>query len=126
MKRLLACVLLLVFACPLQAEVVTITEPSVSEVQRFVYNRKMRVGAIAVVEPSQKFAIVLIKLHATVDQPDDYPALAVQIKAIAGVTGLTLLIDGVTPVTIPEDTQLRLVVEGQIRIDDLPEEEPPE
>ena len=102
----------------------TITEPTADEKQQLIYNRKMRAGATVTVDPSQKFAVVLIKLAPAVNQPGDYPALAAAINAIPGIQEIELLIDGVTPAAIPANTQLRIVSEAQIRIDDLPVEEP--
>jgi len=102
----------------------TLTEPTADEKQKLVYNRKMRRGSTQAIDPSQKFAVCLLKLAPAVNQPGDYAALKGAIVAVPGIQDIDLLVDGVTPASIPENTQLRVVVEAQIRIDDLPPEEP--
>jgi len=102
----------------------TITEPTADAKQRLVYNRKMRRGSTQTIDPEQKFAVCLLKLAPAVNQPGDYAALGAAIKAIAGIQDVTLLVDGQAPASIPEDTELRVVTEAQMRIDDLPAEEP--
>ena len=127
MKRLLlTCALLLASACPLQGAVVTLREPTADEVMQHIYNRKMRVGTMVPIAVSQKYAIVLILLHPNVVQPADYPALKQAVEAVTGITEIKLLIDGTTPLTVPAGTELKAVVEGQLRIEKLPVEEPPE
>jgi hypothetical protein len=104
--------------------IITIEEPTPDQQQQIIYNKRMRGTNIVAVDPDQKFAVTLIKLAAGVNQPGDYPALKTAIEAIAGIQEISLLIDGQTPSTIPAETELRVLVEGQIRIDDLGPPEP--
>lgn len=99
----------------------TLTVPSADEQQKLVYNRKVRAGNSVELPLDQKLACVVLQLNGVV-VPDDYPALAVAIKAISGIQDVALLVDGQTPVSIPENTKLMLCADVQLRIDDLPEE----
>ncbi len=101
---------------------VTITEPSADEQQVGMYNRRMRKGSRQGIDTGQKFAVCLIELAGGVNQPGDYAALKASVEAIAGIERISLLIDGQAPATIPVDMELRLCVEGHLRIDNVPVE----
>ena len=99
----------------------TITEPSADEKQKLVYNRKMRRSNTVEIDPSQKLTVCLLKLAPAVTQ-SDYPTLKTAIEAVAGIQSISLLVDGQAPASIPADTDLRIVVDAQMRIDNTPEE----
>lgn len=100
----------------------TIAEPSSDAVQKMVYNKAMRRSNRIVMPADQKLAVVILALASAVTQAD-YPALKTAIETVSGIQQVNLLIDGKTPASIPEDTELRVCVDAQIRIDDLPQEE---
>jgi len=97
----------------------TIQNPDVDTQQRVAMNIKAKKHATRVLVLNQKYAAVLMKLGAGVSQ-SDYPALGTAIKAITGIQDVDLLIDGRMPTSIPAGTELRLVVDVQQRIEDLP------
>jgi hypothetical protein len=124
MKRSIVSTLVVVFALNwgVVADVVTIVEPTADQQQIDVYNRKMRRGNRKVIATEQRFAVCLVEFNAAVDQPGDYAALKASVEAITGIESISLLIDGQAPVSIPEGKELRLYVEGHLRIDDAPVE----
>ncbi len=97
----------------------TITEPDADAQQIGVYNRRMRRGNQQVVATGQKFAICLLELNAGVTQPNDYVALKASVEEIVGIESISLLVDGQAPASIPVDMELRLCVEGHLRIDNV-------
>ncbi len=98
----------------------TISEPSTDDQQVDLYNTRMRRANMKALTPGRKYAVVLLKLAAGVNQPGDYAALGAAIAAITGISGVTLLIDGQAPASIPAGKQLDLVVDAHLRIDDAP------
>lgn len=98
----------------------TISEPSAAEQQVVLYNTRMRRSNIETLTPSGKYAIVLLKLAPAVT-PANYAAIGQAINAITGIQGVTLLIDGQAPASIPEGKQLNMVVDAHLRIDAAPE-----
>ncbi len=68
----------------------------------------------------KKLACVLLQLADAVT-PANYAAIGAAIDAIAGIDGVSLVVDGQTPAMIPANTQLRLCVDVQLRIDDIPQ-----
>ena len=97
-----------------------LTVPSADEQQQFIYNRKVKAGNSVELPLGEKLAVVVLQLAPVVER-SDYPALATALKGIAGVQDVTLLVDGETPVSIPEGTVLTLAADVQLRIDDVPE-----
>ena len=98
----------------------TITEPSATDQQLDLYNTRMRRSNVETLTVGRKYAVVLIKLAAGVNQPGDYAALGAAIKAITGIQDVTLLIDGQAPASIPAGKQLDMVVDAHLRIDEVP------
>ena len=68
----------------------TLTQHEVEEEQKGI-----RFGGSATLEPETRYALCLLKLANAVT-PDDYAALAVNIKAVAGVVDIDLMNDRVT------------------------------
>jgi hypothetical protein len=101
--------------------IATITEPSADAQQVRLYNTAMRRSNQEVIATSQKFAICLIKLAGAVAQPGDYAAMKTAIEAVTGVQGIVLLVDGQCPASIPSGKELRAIVEGQLRIENVSE-----
>ncbi len=101
----------------------TIAEPSADQIQQMVYNKSMRKGGMVRLPIGQKLAVVAISLAPAVTQAD-YPALKMVMEAISGIQAVSLLVDGRTPDSIPENTELRLYVDAHLRIDNLPEPPP--
>ena len=95
---------------------VTIPIPSDDTAQQIAMNRRAKQHASKVLPLNQKLAAVLLELNPAVT-PSDYGSLGTQIKAIAGIDGVTLLIDGQTPSSIPAGTELRLHTDVHLRID---------
>lgn len=100
----------------------TITEPSADALQRIMYNKGMRGNGRVTIPTNRKFAVTLIELAGAVDQPGDYAVLKAAIVAIAGIQDIHLLVDGQAPSSIPANTELSVVVDGNLRIEDLPPE----
>jgi len=99
----------------------TIVEPSADEQKTEVYNTRMRRSNVEKLEPSRKYAIILLALKPAVIQPDSYTAIGAAIKSVPGIDNITLLIDGQAPETVPVGKQLRMVVDAHLRIDNAPE-----
>ncbi|HUW34504.1 MAG TPA: hypothetical protein VM223_23095 [Planctomycetota bacterium] len=102
-------------------ELRTITEPSADDQQAELYNTRMRRSNVETLVPGRKYAVVLIKLAAAVNQPGDYAVLKTNIEAVLGVQDIKLLIDGQAPASIPDGKELRMVVAAHLRIDNAPE-----
>ena len=96
----------------------TLVALSADEIQKLVYNRKMKIGNSITMEPNQKFAIILLEFD---NLNPNYQALASAVRSIDEVASANLLIDGVTPSSVPENTEIKVVTDLQIRIDSLPE-----
>ena len=103
-------------------QIQTLKVPTADEQQKLVYNRKVRASNSVELPLGKKLACVVLQLHPDVTQAD-YSALAATIKVIGGIQDVNLLVDGLTPDSIPDGTKLMLVADVQLRIDDLPEEE---
>ena len=99
--------------------VVTIPIPDADLEQRVAMNTRAKRHNTVVLPLGQKLAAVVLRLGVGVSQ-SDYPAMAAAIKGIAGIQDVDLLIDGITPASIPAGTELRLVADVQLRIEDLP------
>ena len=99
----------------------TIPIPTDDEAQQIAVNKSAKRHASVAVPVGTKMAVCLLKLNAAVT-PENYAVLGAAITDITGITGVNLLIDGQTPATIPADTELRLVVDAQLRINDVPAE----
>ncbi len=122
MKRLLKTLAVLAVLCVCMAPVVTITEPSAAQQQKDLYNSsRMQKGNRQVLPTDQKFAVVVVKLAAGVNQPSDYPAIRTEMKNIPGVEEVWLMVDGKTPASIPADHTITLHVSAHPRIDPTPE-----
>ena len=100
----------------------TITEPTGDAQQARMYNTQMRRGNQQVIATGQKFAVCLVEFNAGVTQPTDYAALKASVEEIVGIESISLLVDGQAPASLPADTELRLYVEGHLRIDNVPVE----
>lgn len=98
----------------------TISELSADEKQQYIYNRRMRKGTIVPVELSQQYALCLIKFQPATES--EYAELEAIIKKIRNIQSVEVIIDGVSPDKIPENTELRLAIEAQLRIDDKMQE----
>lgn len=99
----------------------TLIELSDDEAKRRSINRDMRLSNSAQLQPSQKWAVVLISLAPDVSQPADYSAIRQAIEAIQGIQSIHLLIDGRgAPAEIPADDSLVLHLHAQLQ--SLPEE----
>lgn len=98
-----------------------LTVPSADEQQKLVYNRKVRASNTVELPLGKKLAVVVLQLSPAVTR-DDYPAIGAALAGVAGIQDVNLVVDGETPVSIPEGTVLSLVAEVQLRIDDAPEE----
>lgn len=96
----------------------TLTVPSADEQQKLVYNRKVRASNSTELALDQKIACVLLRLAPNVTS-DDYAAIGSAISAVTGVQSIELMVDGQAPSSIPENTVVTYVSEGQIRIDDV-------
>ncbi|HYW80307.1 MAG TPA: hypothetical protein VE890_12055, partial [Thermoguttaceae bacterium] len=96
--------------------------PGADEQLVIACNRRAKAHESLTLPPGQKFACVLLPLSPGVT-PDSYPTLKASVEAIYGIqTGVALLIDGQTPASIPDGKQLRLVVDAQLRIENVVEE----
>lgn len=100
--------------------VVTIPIATADQAQQIAMNQYARRHNAVVLPLGQKLAAVLLQLNPAVT-PANYAALGAAINAIAGIDGISLLIDGQTPASIPAGTQLVLHVDAQLRIDPTPE-----
>jgi hypothetical protein len=100
--------------------IVTIVCPDADKSLRTAINKHAREHNKVSINPDQKFAIIILKLGASVTQ-GDYPALNAQIEAIDGIQDLDLLIDGKVPTTLPQDTSAYIHVRTHIEICDDPE-----
>lgn len=106
--------------------VVTLNVPSADEQQKMVYNQQVRASNQVAAPLGKKLACVLLQLNDAV-MPANYAAIGAAIDAIQGIDKVDLLIDtfglpdGKTPVVIPAGTQLRLCVDVQLRIDNIPQ-----
>ena len=96
----------------------TLAVPSVDEQQKLAYNRKVKAAGTVVLPLGQKLASVVLQLSPAVTKAD-YPALKAAIEAVAGIQEVALLVDGITPDSIPENTELVLVGEVHLRIEDI-------
>ena len=96
---------------------VTIPIPTADEAQAVAVNRGAKRHASTEVAVDQKIAIVMLDLHEAVTSAD-YATLGSAINGVTGITGVKLLIDGQTPATIPAGTELRVVVDAQLRIEE--------
>ncbi len=96
----------------------TLVQLSADEIQKLVYNRKMKISNFAQMEPDTKFAIILLEFDS---KNPDYSAIATSVRSIDEVTSANLLIDGVTPVSIPVNTEIKVVTDLQVRIDSVEE-----
>ena len=94
----------------------TISIPGVDEQLQIACNKRARQSGSLLLDESQKFACVLVKLAPAVTQ-GDYPALKTAIEDISGIQTVDLLIDGQVPASIPDGTQLRLILDAQMRIE---------
>lgn len=101
----------------------TITIPEADERLQIACNKRARASGSLLLDASQKFACVLVKLAPAVTQAD-YPALKAAIEAVAGVQEISLLVDGQSLASIPADHRVRLHLTAQMRIEDIPEELP--
>lgn len=98
----------------------TIPIPTSDEAQRIAMNQVARRHKEMTLSTGQKLAVVILRLNPAVT-PANYAALGSAIDAIAGIDGVSLLIDGQTPVSIPAGTELRLVADIYLRIEPIPE-----
>lgn len=99
----------------------TITIPDSDEQLQIAVNKRARASGNLLLNADQKFACVLLKLAPAVTQ-GDYPALKTAIEAVTGIQEISLLVDGRVPVSIPVDHRVRLYLEAQVRIEDIPGE----
>ncbi len=99
----------------------TINFPDADEQLQIAVNKRSRASGNLLLNENQKFACVFLKLAPTVTQ-GDYPALKTTIEAVTGIQEISLLVDGQVPVSIPVDHRVRLYLEAQVRIEDIPEE----
>jgi hypothetical protein len=97
----------------------TIIIPDADAQLRIAVNKRARQSDTVLLDADQKFACVLIKLAPAVT-PDDYPALKAALEGVAGIEEVRLLVDGQAPGSIPAGAQVRLYVQGQMRIEDIP------
>jgi len=97
--------------------IVTISEPTTNEQLLRVYNERMKASNNKELGLNRKYAICLISLDDTFDQPDNYQRLQDAVVALRGVTKADLLIDGKCPSAIPAGKKLVMVVEAHLRID---------
>ena len=96
----------------------TIIVPDADEQLTISMNKRARQSDNLLLDADQKFACVLIKLNPAVTQAD-YPVLKTNIENITGIQAINLLVDGKVPASLPEDTQLRIYLEAQMRIEDV-------
>jgi len=99
--------------------------PSADEQLVSAVNKKSTQHENVEVPPGQKLAIVILPLAPAVGRAD-YPALKEAVQSIQGIEqGVTLLLDGMTPASIPEHKGMLLKVTGKLIIYDIPVPEPP-
>jgi len=99
----------------------SITVPSAEQQLEIACNNRARAHESLLLNIGQKYACVLLPLTASVE-PSDYAAINAAVESITGVqSGVTLLIDGETPASVPEGKQVRLVVDAHMRIETIPE-----
>ena len=99
----------------------TITVPSADDRLQIAVNKRSRKSGSVLLNESQKFACVILKLAGAVTQ-GDYPTLKTNIEAIAGIQEVNLLVDGQIPADVGVDNRARLILDAQMRIEDVPEE----
>ena len=93
-----------------------IPAPSAEERQIASVNKFCRKGnKVLDIGTSQNLACLLVTLDADVT-PADYADMRNDILAVRGFSGVHLLVDGQTPATIPDGTQIDVVCEVRLRI----------
>ena len=97
--------------------VITIADLTDDERTKLVFAKRMRAGNSKDLEDGTRYAVVLIKLHASV-APSDYPALRTSMVDIAGIQDVDLLIDAVTPSSVPANHTQVLQVGANIQLRD--------
>ena len=97
--------------------------PTAAEAMRGAVNRSAKSSKTVTVGDDQKLALVLLELHADVTS-GDYASLGSQINAITGITGLNLVIDGVSRPSVEAGYEQVVVTEVHLRTHQIPE--PPE
>lgn len=97
---------------------VTIPIPTADQAQQLAVNQSARRHSMVELPLGQKLAAVLLRLNPAVT-PANYAAIGAAIDAITGIDGVSLLVDGQTPASIPEGTSLFLHMDVQLRIDDV-------
>ncbi len=91
--------------------------------RRYYQNKAMRASKAIELDADTKYAVVLLKLAPGVAQPDDYPALGAAIRAVQGIAGIELLVDGETT-DVAEDERLLLVTDVHLRRETVEPVEP--
>ena len=80
----------------------TISEPSADQKQKTIYNKHMRAGANVTLDPEEKLAVCLLRLHPAVT-PADYARLKAAVEAVTGIELIALLDDAQAPASLPAD-----------------------
>lgn len=78
----------------------------------------MKISNFAQMEPDTKFAIILLEFDS---HDPNYQNIASAVRVIPEVASANLLIDGVTPNSIPINTEIKVVTDLQVRIDSTEE-----
>lgn len=94
----------------------TISIPDANEQLQIACNKRARGSFNTVLPENQKHACVLLRLAPAVT-PANYPALKTAVEAIPGIQSVELMMDGHIPASLPEDTEIRLYVDGQWRLE---------
>ena len=100
----------------------TIDEPTAAQAQRIAVNKVMRASNSYIVPVDQKIVVVVMGVTPGTT-PSDYAAMSSTITSNPNIQAVELLLSGKTPETVDEGEQLRLVVDAQVREEDIPEEE---
>ena len=101
----------------------TIPRPTSDELRKNWQNSKAYNKKSVDIDVDQKYAVVLLCLHANVSQPDDYSALGSAIKDIVGIQDVQLMVDGHTVDSVPDGEKLVAVTKTAIRQVTIPKEE---
>ncbi len=100
----------------------TLSEPTETQKLLYTYNRGMRAAERSELSPGTKYVVCLIALTPDMTAKG-YAALTSEIKSIAGVKDVSLVIEHQTRDTIPEDYRLIALTEVNLRLEPVPQKE---